>query len=88
MSSFAVARDREPAFVTAVVAAMLVYIVWAVTTQGPLQQFVPLAALVAIGATGHRLLTRWDSMLVALIAVIMLIPIRRYTMPGDLPFEL
>jgi O-antigen ligase len=67
---------------------MLAYIVWAVTTDGPVQQLVPLAAVVAIGATAHRVLTRWDSMLVALIAVIMLIPIRRYTMPGDLPFEL
>ena len=67
---------------------MLVYIVWALTTQGPLQQFVPLAAVVAIAAVCHRVLTRWDTMLAALVAVIMLIPIRRYTMPGELPFEL
>ena len=88
MSSYAGARDREPAVVAVVAASMLVYIVWALTTQGPLHQFVPLAALVAVGAACHRILTRWDTMLAGLIAVIMLIPIRRYTMPGDLPFEL
>ena len=88
VSSYAGARDREPAVVAVVAASMLVYIVWALTTQGPLHQFVPLAALVAVGAVCHRILTRWDTMLAGLIAVIMLIPIRRYTMPGDLPFEL
>src|SRR5687767_15777608 len=31
---------------------------------------------------------RWETILVVLVLVILFIPIRRYTMPGDLPFQL
>ncbi len=37
---------------------------------------------------GHRWLLRWDVLAGLLIAVILFIPIRRFVLPGDLPFQL
>ena len=81
-------RRREPFVVLLIGLGSLAAITAAVAVGAPVEQLAPLMAVAALGAALHRVLTRWDSLLVALIAVIMLIPIRRYTMPGDLPFEL
>ena len=51
-----------------------------------------LAAFVAVVflavAIGHRHLFAWRHLLAAMILVILLIPIRRYELPGSLPFKL
>lgn len=36
----------------------------------------------------HRTLLSFEAMIIAVVAVIFLIPIKRYTLPGNLPFEL
>jgi hypothetical protein len=46
-----------------------------------------LAALIAL-AVGYRHLLAWRSLMVGLVVVILLIPIRRYTIPINLPFQL
>jgi hypothetical protein len=46
------------------------------------------AGVIALLAIGHRLLLSWQFLLASLILVILFIPIRRYRIPGDLPFEL
>ena len=44
--------------------------------------------LVTIAALGHRLSVGWPKLIAALILVILFIPIRRYALPGNLPFEI
>ena len=43
---------------------------------------------VAVVALAYRWLLSWPALVALLIAVILFIPIRRYTLPGNLPFEL
>lgn len=47
----------------------------------------PLAAVMLVSAF-HRTLFSWEVLLGLLVAVIIIIPIRRYTLPSGLPFEL
>jgi O-antigen ligase len=47
------------------------------------------AALLAIVLfLGYRTLLSWPTLIVLLVVVILVIPVRRYTLPGGLPFEL
>ena len=55
-------------------------------TRGFGMPAVAIALVVAAAAYGP--LIQWRFVLAALLAVILFIPIRRYTMPGNLPFEL
>lgn len=50
---------------------------------------VAVAVLPLIGLVyWHRVLLSFEAMIIAVIAVIFLVPIKRYTLPGNLPFEL
>jgi hypothetical protein len=52
---------------------------------------VEVAALVTatiVGALAYRALLQWHALIALMILVILFIPIKRYRMPGDLPFEL
>lgn len=48
----------------------------------------PAMALAVTLAVAHRWLLSWPVLLAGLVLVIVFIPIKRYTIPGDLPFEL
>jgi hypothetical protein len=49
----------------------------------------PLAGLLLVAAVAiRRPSLRWSGVLTALLLVILFVPIRRYRMPGDLPFQL
>ena len=59
------------------------------TATGSSNTMVALVGLmVTIVAVAHRWLFSWSTLIAALVAVILFIPIRRYTLPGNLPFEL
>jgi hypothetical protein len=61
----------------------------AAAAVGPRVAFVaPAAAAVAALAVLHRRLLSWPALLGVLTVIVMFLPIRRYTMPGNLPFEL
>lgn len=80
--------DRGPVYSAALLVGALAVLTFTVATGYPLRQVLPLVLLVVIAAAGYRLLLRWEALLGLLILVILFIPIRRYTMPGNLPFEL
>jgi len=42
----------------------------------------------AVAVPAYRTLLRWDSLIAGLILVVFLIPIKRYTLPSQLPFNL
>lgn len=44
--------------------------------------------LVVLLAVGHERLLAWQSLLALMIVIILFVPMRRYTLPGSLPFEL
>ena len=48
----------------------------------------PLVVLVAIIAAAHRALLRWHSLVGLILAVVLFVPIGRYRLPGNLPFNL
>jgi hypothetical protein len=44
--------------------------------------------VILVAALGYRTLLRWHVMLVLMLLVILFIPIKRYTLPGNLPFDM
>jgi hypothetical protein len=71
-----------------VVAAAIGGLAVAFALDRPQAAALPLAALVLVGAVAYRSLLAWQTILAAITLVILFVPIRRYTMPGNLPFEL
>src|SRR3954470_19322944 len=59
-----------------------------VVTTAPLKIVAPVTLLAISLTTGYRRLLRWEALLSALLVVVLFIPIRRYTLPGGLPFQL
>jgi hypothetical protein len=81
------AEDR-PIFAPVMILASL-GVLAATTLTGYSTLGIALVALVvAVVALGHRWLLSWRALVALLILVILFIPIRRYTLPGNLPFEL
>jgi O-antigen ligase len=71
-----------------VIAASLGLIVYAVAeTQNPAHLAV-LGAVIAVATVTYKALLAWRSLLMTLLGVILFIPIRRYSVPGNLPFQL
>jgi hypothetical protein len=83
---------RGTALTLAIYVATPVLIAAAVVGGAP-TSFVAAPLLALVGTTlvvqvyGHRLVA-WQSLLALIVAVILFIPIRRYGMPGHLPFQL
>jgi len=82
------AADRGPVVSSAVILGSLGLLMSAVFTGLPVMHVGPAIAIVVIATVAYRPLLAWRSLVLATIAVILLIPIRRYEMPGNLPFEL
>jgi O-antigen ligase len=88
MSQLAYAPRRDVAASLGLVGGALFVVSVALTVGG-----VAFAALLAALLLGAALLLRrpyvtWNGVLAVLVLVILFVPIRRYTFPGDLPFEL
>jgi len=82
------AAERGPVVSSAVVLASLAILGFSVVAGLPLVEVSFVVIAVVVSAVAYRTLLAWQSFLVLLILVILFIPIRRYTLPGDLPFEL
>jgi hypothetical protein len=57
-------------------------------TSAPIKVVAPVVLLAVVLAAGYRTLLRWETLLTGLVLVVLFIPIRRYTLPGGLPFQL
>ncbi len=80
--------ERGPVVAAAVLFGSLAVLAIAVSSTAPLKIVVPGVLLAVVAATGYRTLLRWHVLLVTLALVVLFIPIRRYTLPGGLPFQL
>lgn len=86
VAAAAATLKREPAagavvFVVGVLAAAVIADVHAETVA-------PLALLLVILAAWHRTLLRWPNLLGVIVAVILFVPIKRYKLEANLPFDL
>lgn len=73
-----------PAVVTGAIAVLAAATATGVDPRYVLVAYAPLVAV----AVGHGRLLAWRNLIAALLLVILFIPIRRYGMPGHLPFQL
>ena len=88
MRSIAGAGERGPIVSAAVVVSALMVLTLTVPAGLPALEVSMLVMLVAVSAVAYRSMLRWRVLLAAVILVILLIPIKRYSLPGSLPFEL
>src|SRR5437870_5072195 len=82
------ARERGPVVSAAVVMGSLVVLALSVFSAAPLGIVAPVTLLAVVVTTGFRRLLRWDALICGLLVVVLFIPIRRYMLPGSLPFQL
>ncbi|MDX6476014.1 MAG: hypothetical protein QOH95_1525 [Gaiellaceae bacterium] len=82
------AGDRGPIISASVVLGSVFVLALSVLTTAPLKIVAPVTLLAIVATTGYRRLLRWEALLSALVLVVIFIPIRRYTLPGGLPFQL
>jgi hypothetical protein len=54
----------------------------------PVSRALPLVILGVVMATAHQTLLQWRNLVITLVAIVLFVPIRLYSMPGSLPFEL
>jgi hypothetical protein len=85
-----VGRDGERGSVLTLWFIVLVFVVLAVgvAAGAPARILAPAVAISVLAVMLQRRLTSWNALLALTIIVIMFIPIRRYSMPGNLPFQL
>src|SRR5919201_1203358 len=80
--------ERGPIASMAVVASALVLLAFTVLTGLGVYPVAAVVAFVATVLVAHRSLLRWRMLLAGMLVVILFIPIRRYSLPGSLPFNL
>lgn len=71
----------------AVVVGGLAVVAVTLASDLPAVEFASIVALGLVLGLAHRTLLGWRALLIAVILVILFIPIRRFTIPVDLPFE-
>jgi hypothetical protein len=82
------ASGRAGAYAAAGVAAALLLTVIATASPRAAAAAMGLGIVGTVLAVGHRQLLQWRSLLAGVVLVILLIPIRRYSLPGALPIDL
>ena len=80
--------ERGPYVSSAVVLGALALLALTVLTQSRPLETAPVIAAVIVFAVAYRSLLAWDSLLALLVLIILFVPIKRYVLPGSLPFEL
>jgi O-antigen ligase len=88
MRAIAGSSERGPIASSAVVLGSLAILTFTVLTGHRVLETALVVAVLATTAAAYRTLLQWRFLLGAILAVILFIPIRRYTLPGNLPFSL
>jgi len=80
--------ERGPFLTLWFIVLAFVVLAVGVTAGAPARILAPGVALMVLAIMLQRRLTSWNALLAVTIMVILFIPIRRYSMPGHLPFQL
>jgi polysaccharide biosynthesis protein PslJ len=78
------ARLAPPALIAGAVALLI----FAVLADTQVKTIAGVVIVVAIFAASYRWLLRWQTLVVTLIGIVLFVPIKRYKLPGHLPFDL
>jgi len=79
---------RGPLVSLGVVSGAMATLALAVLTRVPPQRTVPMIAIAIVLVLWQRYLLAWRSLLTGILLIVFFIPIRRYTVPGNLPFQM
>ena len=80
--------ERGPVLTLWFIVGVFVILAAGVVAGAPARILAPAAAISVLAVMLQRRLTSWHALLALTIVVILFIPIRRYSMPGNLPFQL
>jgi hypothetical protein len=80
--------ERGPVLTLWFIVGVFLVLAVGVTAGAPARILAPAAAISVLVVMLQRRLTSWNALLALTIIVILFIPIRRYSMPGNLPFQL
>jgi O-antigen ligase/polysaccharide polymerase Wzy-like membrane protein len=80
--------ERGPIVSATIAGGAILLLALTVVAGLPTAEVGMLLAAGVVAAVGYRVLLRWHVQLVFLLLVIMFIPIKRYGLPGNLPFDL
>jgi polysaccharide biosynthesis protein PslJ len=80
--------ERGPVVAATIAAGSLLLLVLTVAAGLPTAEVAMVLTCVAVLALGYRTLLRWQAQLVFLLLVILFVPIKRYELPGNLPFDM
>lgn len=85
MSTFVAGLRREPAALL-ILGAMFA-LATAVQTGSKVAVVAPILVIMSVFAVAHRRLLQWHSLVGAVLLVVLFVPIKRYALPGSLPFH-
>jgi polysaccharide biosynthesis protein PslJ len=88
MRAIAGGAERGPIVAVTIAASSLLLLVLTTAAGLPTAEVAMLLTGFAVVALGYRTLLLWQSQLVFLLLVILFIPIKRYELPGNLPFDM
>jgi hypothetical protein len=80
--------DRGPVVAAGFVFGALAMLTASVLAGSPAAEAAPLIAIGVVVVIAYKRLLTWPALLSGLVLVIMFVPIKRYALPGHLPFEL
>jgi hypothetical protein len=80
--------QRGPVVSATVIAGSLLLLGLTVVAELPTVEVAAGLTIAMVAVMGYRTLLRWHVQLVVLLGVILFIPIKRYTLPGGLPFDM
>jgi polysaccharide biosynthesis protein PslJ len=81
-------EQRGPVVSIAIVLVAILLLAFTVLNGSRVEVVAPILGAVAVLAVGYRALLSWRSLLILTFLVILLVPIRRYSLPSSLPFHL
>jgi O-antigen ligase len=80
--------DRGPLISLSITLGALTVLSLTTVMGLPSMEVAALVTAAVIGALAYRVLLQWHALVTLMILVIIFVPIKRYRMPGELPFEL
>src|SRR6266550_4406521 len=80
--------ERTPRASAGVILVGLFLLALAIVAGVKVIDVVPVVLLLTVFALGYRALLSWRAALTTLLLVVLFIPIRRYALPGNMPFQL
>src|SRR6266576_2676395 len=79
---------RGPITASVIVVGAIAVLVYTVVGGHAVQVVAPITAVILLAAIAYKRVLAWRSLIVLIILVILFIPMKRYSLPASLPFNL